>query len=32
VAVERLTTYKGVVSNDQLADIVAAIGIVIEII
>ncbi|RJX27174.1 MAG: type II toxin-antitoxin system PemK/MazF family toxin [Dethiobacter sp.] len=31
VAVERFTTCKGVVSPEQLADIVAAIGIVIEI-
>ena len=31
VAVERFTTYKGVVSHEQLADIAAAIGIVIEI-
>jgi mRNA interferase MazF len=32
VAVERFTTFKGVVSSDQLADIIAAIGIVVEII
>ena len=31
VAVERFTTFRGVVSHAQIADIVAAIGIVIEI-
>lgn len=31
VDVERFTTLRGVVSHDQLADIVAAVGIVIEI-